>query len=250
MSRNFELLQQIGKEQEIFPGADAERETGIEPISPNLPPVTSESVRIEEVTALVQRLFRLPGVQAPRTVVFAGTERNNGCTWICARVGEALASQFSASVCLVDAHLSSPHLHELFGQHNHHGLSDSLLRPDPMGSFVLQLAQPNLAMVSCGGTPERARGLLSSNRMRARLAELRSMFEYVLVDASAVSSSKDAIILGAGSDGVVLVLKANASRREAAHSAVQELQAAGVRVLGTVLNQRTFPIPEAIYKKL
>jgi Mrp family chromosome partitioning ATPase len=46
------------------------------------------------------------------------------------------------------------------------------------------------------------------------------------------------------------MLKANSSRREIARKAVQDLQAANVRVLGAVLNQRTFPIPEALYKKL
>jgi protein-tyrosine kinase len=52
------------------------------------------------------------------------------------------------------------------------------------------------------------------------------------------------------SDGVVLVLKANSSRREAARQALNEMQSANVRVLGAVLNQRTFPIPEKIYKRL
>jgi len=65
-----------------------------------------------------------------------------------------------------------------------------------------------------------------------------------------MSSSKEAIVLGALSDGVVLVLKANSSRKETARSAVQEFQTAKVRVLGAVLNQRKFPIPEAIYNKL
>jgi Mrp family chromosome partitioning ATPase len=45
-------------------------------------------------------------------------------------------------------------------------------------------------------------------------------------------------------------LKANSSRKETARGAVRELQAAKVRVLGAVLNQRTFPIPQSIYSKL
>jgi Mrp family chromosome partitioning ATPase len=48
----------------------------------------------------------------------------------------------------------------------------------------------------------------------------------------------------------VLVLKANSSRRESARGAVHDLRAAKVKVLGAVLNQRTFPIPQSIYDKL
>jgi Mrp family chromosome partitioning ATPase len=105
-------------------------------------------------------------------------------------------------------------------------------------------------MVSCGSAAEKAQELLSSSRMQARLEELSSLFNYVVIDASPMSSSKEAIVLGAASNGVVLVLKANSSRRETARNAVQELNAARVQVLGAVLNQRTFPIPEAIYKRL
>jgi len=75
------------------------------------------------------------------------------------------------------------------------------------------------------------------------------MFDYVLVDSSAMSSANDAISLGAAADGVILVLKANSSRKETARNAVRDFQAANVRVLGAVLNQRTFPIPDSIYNK-
>jgi Mrp family chromosome partitioning ATPase len=46
------------------------------------------------------------------------------------------------------------------------------------------------------------------------------------------------------------MLKANSSRRDTARKAMQELQTGNVRALGAVLNQRTFPIPEALYKRL
>jgi Mrp family chromosome partitioning ATPase len=186
----------------------------------------------------VERVFLVSDKSAPRTVLFTGTEAGSGCTWMCARAGEALASHGSGSVCLVDANLRTPRLHEQFGIANHHGLSDALLQPEAIESFVVRLSPGNLAIVSCGGVVENARVLLTSSRMRARLAELRAIFDYVLVDASA----KEA--------GVVLVLKANSSRRETVRRAVHELQLANVKVLGAVLNQRTFPIPEALYKWL
>jgi Mrp family chromosome partitioning ATPase len=48
----------------------------------------------------------------------------------------------------------------------------------------------------------------------------------------------------------VLVLKANSTRKDRARNAVRDLQAAKVKVLGAVLNQRTFPIPDKLYNKL
>jgi protein-tyrosine kinase len=253
MSRNFELLQQIGKEQEIFSPSTPSMEPEIVevPESVEAPATSLDNASTDEVRSLVHRVFLLAAGPAPHTVVFAGSEPGSGCSWICARTAEALARQVSGSVCLVDANLRAPGLHGQFGIPNHHGLSDALMHSeDPIGTFVTGLSPRNLSIVSCGSVPDGAHGLLTSSRMRSRLNELRMMFDYVLIDASATNSSKEAIVLGSLADGVVLVLKANSSRKETARNAVQEFQAAKVQVLGAVLNQRTFPIPEAIYNKL
>lgn len=251
MSRNFELLQQFGKDQQIFehPDVAGVSEVFVEPaaVSMVVPPDKPE---VQEVKTLIQRVFLFPAAQAPHAVVFVGTEGGSGCSWICARAAEALAYQVIGSVCLVDANLRAPGLHQQFGIPNHHGLSDALLHNEPMGVFVTPLSPPNLSIVSCGSAAEGAQGLLTSNRMWTRLKELRSMFDYVLIDTSAMNSSRESIALGAVSDGAILVLKANSSRKETARNAVQEFQAAKVKVLGAVLNQRTFPIPESIYSKL
>lgn len=249
MSKNFELLQQIGKEQEMFhlsePSPDAFSDT--EQLPPL--PVTSDNAGVDEVSALVQRVFLISGNETPRTVLFTGSEAGSGCSWMCARAGEALAGRISGSVCIVDANLHAPSLHAQTGIPNHHGLSDALLESGPISSFVTQLS-PNLSIVSCGSAVERGASLLTSNRMLARLNELNSMFNHVLVDAPAMNGSREAVLLGAACDGVILILKAHSSRRETARGAVREFQTAKVRVLGAVLNQRTFPIPSSIYNRL
>jgi Mrp family chromosome partitioning ATPase len=91
---------------------------------------------------------------------------------------------------------------------------------------------------------------VTSENLKRRLTELRCQFDYVLIDAAPMNTCKDCIVLGKSSDGVVLVLKANSSNRKAARKALQELQAARTTVLGAVLNQRTFPIPDSIYRRL
>jgi Mrp family chromosome partitioning ATPase len=47
-----------------------------------------------------------------------------------------------------------------------------------------------------------------------------------------------------------MVLEANSTRRITARKAKKTLEDGNVRVLGTVLNNRTFPIPEKIYRLL
>jgi Mrp family chromosome partitioning ATPase len=51
-------------------------------------------------------------------------------------------------------------------------------------------------------------------------------------------------------EAAVLVLTANITRREAAIKAKEQLLRQGVTLLGTVLDQRTMPIAESIYRRL
>jgi capsular exopolysaccharide synthesis family protein len=209
-----------------------------------------EGPELEEISKLVQRVFLLPGSESPRTVVFSGAESGNGCSWVCARVAEVLASQVSGSVCLVDANFRNPGLNEQFAVENHHGLTDALREREPIRTFAKALSCPRLWLLTSGSENGDAQNLLSSDRMRFRMSELKAEFDYVLIDTPSLSASNDATVLGSSTDGLVMVLKANSSRREIARTAIQGLRAAKVHVLGAVLNQRTFPIPQAIYEKL
>jgi protein-tyrosine kinase len=259
LSRTFELLHLAGRMQEILgswseqpqtvPSEQAQTLPEMENL-PSTPCLEMEGTVRDEITKLVQTLFLFPEVKGPRRVVLAGTESGSGCTWVCAHAAEVLASQIRASVCVVDCNLRSPRLHQQFGLENHHGLSDALHSSDPVRQYASQLSRTNLWLLSCGSTPENWQTLLASDRMRQRLRELCGAFDYVLIDAPPLGSCNDAVVLGGLSDGVVLVLKANSSRRETARQALQALQGANIPVFGAVLNQRTFPIPDRIYRRL
>ncbi len=252
MSRNFELLSQVGKMGDIaqspeVPLAPILTEAANESLVPTATLSVPGAVR-DEIVKLVRNLFFVPGENAPRRVVFAGTESGTGCSWICAQAAEILASQVHGSVCVVDCDLRSPSLHQRFQVPNGPGLSDALLNSSPLRPYLQRLSRSNLWLLSAGSGRETQATLLTSDSMRSRLAELYAQLDYVLLDVASLNTSHDGTALGSSADGVVLVVRANASRREIARKSLQELQAAKVQALGVVLNQRTFPIPQAIYK--
>jgi succinoglycan biosynthesis transport protein ExoP len=251
LSRNFDLLKQLDRTKEILDSHQEKPET-VRPTetAPSAPSVEMDGRVRDEIGKLVQNLFRSPNMKGPRRIVFTGTESGNGCSWMCSRVGEILASQVHESVCVVDCNLRSPGLHQQFAIENHYGLSDALLRSDPIRQYARPLSRPNLWILSCGSAAENGQTQLASEPMRLRLAELRTQFDYVLLDVAALNTCNDGIVLGSLSDGIVLVLKANSSRRDTARQALQQLQDANIPIFGAVLNQRTFPIPEALYKRL
>ena len=83
-----------------------------------------------------------------------------------------------------------------------------------------------------------------------RLVELRNEFEYSVIHGPAAGISSEAALLGELADGIILVLGANSTRRATARKIKDTLEATRSRILGTVLSERTFPIPERIYRRL
>jgi len=251
MSRNFELLHEAGKVQEML-RQRIETPVATAPVVmiQGAPSLQIDDAAREEVNKLVQRLFLASGTLCPRQVVFAGTERGNGSSWTCAHAADVLASQVSGSVCAVDCDSLFPTLHEEFKVQNHYGLADALLGGEPIRQYVQQLSRPNLWLLSAGSLHENAPQMLSSEKMQRRMAELQAEFDYVLIDTASLDASNHSGVLGSWCDGVALVLKANSSDRKAARKALAGLETANVRVLGAVLNQRTFPVPDRIYRRL
>lgn len=202
----------------------------------------------EETLRVVQQIFLLQTQEPPRVVVFAGIDPGNGCSRLCASVAEVLAQNARRPVCLVDANFRSPILSDLFGTTNDQGLTDALLQKGPIHSFAKSVNRPNLWLLSSGALAIDSPNLFSADNLRERLGELREEFEFVLIDAPPLSRYSDALVLGQHSEGVVLVLEADSTRRESASVAVAGLRAANVSILAAVLNKRTYPIPEKLYK--
>jgi protein-tyrosine kinase len=253
MSKNFELMQEAGISLNV-PAIDNPKSSLAASNRKAKGKVTEayfnqqDAVTREESLKLVQSVF-LSRIETPaRAVVFAGIDSGNGCSWICAQAADTLAGQRLGSVCLVDANLRSPSLPELFGVTNHYGLTDSLSKRGSIRDFAKLVRSDNLWLLSCGSLGTESSGLLNSETMKTRVSELRKEFDYVLIDSPPLNTYSDGIALAQVADGLVLVLEANSTRREPAVKVAENLRAAQIKILGAVLNKRTFPIPESLYK--
>jgi polysaccharide biosynthesis transport protein len=254
MSKNYELMQgalrqargdaPFGKDPSKVVFLEAEAEPQV-----SLPSSTFDAAAQQECFRLVQRLFLTQSSSPFHTVVLTGVDRGDGCSRICVESGRILAASSKSSVCLVDGNLRNPSLASSLGIPDQWGLANSLVEQGAIRSFTKQL-QPNLWLLSAGTVDADSPGLLNSDRLKVRLQELRQEFDYILIDSPALNLCPDSLALGALADGVVVVLRADATRRESALKSLQTLRGAKVQVLGAILNQRTFPIPDFVYRRL
>ncbi len=235
MSANADVL---GRSECI--GAPA-RETALPPVEARCETGdwNPEDFAREQIRSLVRRVFFSSGTRQVRQVVFSAAGPSRDVADICDQVGQALAQETTSDIAIVG---SEP------------GEGGAIRTPRYMGnaaikSWATQTAinlwrVPEFRVRECGEGSRTGRHWLSC------LAELRNEFEYAVIHGPAAGISSDAALLGELTDGIILVLGANRTRRATARTIKATLEATRSRILGTVLSERTFPIPERIYRRL
>jgi len=196
----------------------------------------------EQIRSLVQQLFLRGGPRSPRQVVFSCVDKSSDIADICQQVGRSLSAEIAGSVCIVEV-AAQRRCDESFQIPISHIEGLDCLRDSALClSKTLWLMPWDVFL--------RDRKALCAGWVRSRLDELRLAFDYTIFQAPPVGQFSDALLLGHLCDGVVLVLTASSTRRVAARKVKERLYSANARLLGTVLNDRKFPIPEKIYKRL
>lgn len=237
MSCNFELITELKSALGATSSSSVARAASV---------FNSGGACREQMAGLVQRVFLSRNGAAPRQVVFCGINTEVGCSSVCAQVGRVLAAHSAREVCLVDANLCSQRLAGILGID---ATPISAERSKPVRERCVQV-NDKLWLAGAGLLAGDSETLPPVAELKERLARLASAFEYVLIDSPGANVSGDAAVLGCAADAAILVIEANVTRRVTARKAKEVLDAANVRLLGTVLYNRTFPIPEQLYGRL
>jgi hypothetical protein len=192
----------------------------------------------EQIRGLVRQVFFSSRLPPARQVVFSAAEPQIEVAGICERVGWALAQETSASIAIVGREHPTATVEWRDGG-----------RISPVKSRSTHVAS-NLWRVWGVASAEEENEFRSARGWLSGLTELRGEFEYAVIHGPPAGSSSEAALLGRLTDGIVLVLGAHSTRRVTARKIKQALEASEVTILGTVLSERTFPIPAGIYQRL
>ncbi len=190
-----------------------------------------------QIRGMVRRLFFTTPERPVRQVVFTALEPQTDLHSICKSVGEALALETQGRVAVAGV------LPEAVAEE---GLAS---RPDvregtPRSRRVASRVQANLWLLA--GPEKKSASALGLHQY---LSQIRGEFEFSIVTARAADWF-EAIAMSQFADGVVLVLSAQHSRRITARRMKEALEGSRARLLGTVLADRLFPLPESIYRRL
>lgn len=253
MSNIFDALRR--KQQESEPRTTP-KEGGVRlaPVAPELaasaPDIDYQQVR--ELESLRERIeIELPQ-NGRRVVALASSVTGEGASTVGLKLARIMARESDRKVLLIDADLTrSPQTLSLAVQKEAvPGLTEVLRGTVDFTHAVLPTDEPNLHFLSSGRERLRAMDVFGSPRMKQFLDEMARMYRMVLVDCPSVLEHTEVPLIGSLTEGVVLVVWAHRTRREVVQKALTILHGSRCRVLGVVLNQRRYPIPGFLYRRL
>ena len=146
-------------------------------------------------------------------------------------------AQGGARVLLVDTDMRKPRIHRSFGLKSDRGLSTVMMGDAKLADVVFHSEVPNLDVLPCGPTPPNPAELIHTERFREILEQCKRDYSRVVLDSPPAGFVTDPAILGNLADGVVLVVRAGHTTREAASFARRQLTDARARILGVVINR-------------
>ena len=198
-------------------------------------PLHAESFRVTLASLMRGQM----GTQ-PQVILVTSPGPEEGKTTITCNLGRALA-ETGRRVLVIDADFRRPRVHKVFGLPNAVGIVDLLSETTPIREYRRDaLGFPtsisNLLLLPNGSRSENIPKALYSPRLRELIQRLREEFDTILIDTSPMLHIADARIMSEVVDGVVLVLRSGVTAKDTVMTALDQLNADHVVILGTLLN--------------
>lgn len=242
-----------------------------QPAPPNEPPrLVIPEIIVREFSMLRQRVQQAQAEQGMQVIAITSSISGEGCSTVAyflslllsqsangylphqeLSAGNAAAARVAPrGVLLIDGNLERPLQHRLFDVELHPGLAEFALDNRASNLCTRNLLPHQFDLVTSGNANGYCHDIWHLAKMKTLFQKLREQFAFIIIDAPPVLHHPETLSLSRLADGVLLVVKANQTRLEVIDEAKLQLKTAGARLLGVVLNERRFFIPQGIYKRI
>jgi capsular exopolysaccharide synthesis family protein len=142
--------------------------------------------------------------------------------------------QHGRRVLLIDADLRGPRLHMMLGTTSSPGLSDYLQGGNDEFSIMQRGPMESLFFIPSGEEISDPAELVANGRLKFLLQRVEALFDWIIIDSPPAVPVSDASVLAKACDGVLMVVRSNATPVDMARRARQEFP--DQALVGVVLN--------------
>jgi len=145
-------------------------------------------------------------------------------------------AQMGDRILIVDSDLRRPSMHRYLKVSNNIGLTNYLLGQATIDEVIQTTEIPTLHFIPSGKLPSSSMGILSSAKMKEFVAEMKSRYDYVFLDAPPIMGVSDATVLASMVDMCVLVVQYRKYPQMMTQRAKEMVTKVGGELVGVVLN--------------
>ena len=145
-------------------------------------------------------------------------------------------AQMGDRILIVDSDLRRPSMHRYLKVSNNIGLTNYLLGQATIDEVIQTTEIPSLHFIPSGKLPSSSMGILSSAKMKEFVAEMKSRYDYVFLDAPPIMGVSDATVLASMVDMCVLVVQYRKYPQMMTQRAKEMVTKVGGELVGVVLN--------------
>ena len=196
-------------------------------------PFSAEGERLRSLRSQLQlRWFKEGASRVALAIV--GTRPGEGRSLLAANLAVTFA-QAKERTLLIDGDMRNPRQHLLFKVENQTGLSNLLT--GRMHEQVIKLVPgiPGLAILPSGPIPPNPEELLGRSSFDRILEQSMSAFDVVIIDTPAMTMGADVTLLARFAGAALIVARNNMTCTAEFQELVDQMQEAGVKVVGSVL---------------
>jgi len=189
--------------------------------------------------------------KAPKVLVLTSSIHSEGKTVVSLNLAVSIAhATKKPKVLLIDADMRRGRIGKYLGVEHPLGLSDVLSGQAELEEALFNIDMDHLSFMTSGAVPPNPVELLDSEKMESLLLDLKKRFDHIIIDTPPIISVTDAGIIGAKSDGVLMIIQAGRTQRGIVSRAAELLHQSHTRILGHVLTNVEYHLPEYIYRYL
>jgi capsular exopolysaccharide synthesis family protein len=211
----------------------------------------SKSTVAEQYRTLRTNLQALSSKSPLRAITITSSIHGEGKTITAINLAISMAHDLGKkSILLVDADLRRARISKYLGFTSELGLADLITNGSNVDEAVLNIGIDNLTVLPAGKIPPNPAELLGSMKMKNFISLLKSKYDYIIFDTPPIIPVTDAGLLGAQTDGVILVIQADRTQKGIVEHGQGLLKQAQAKLLGYILTNIQYHIPGYIYRYL
>ena len=182
-----------------------------------------------------------------KSVVITGIEGSKEDAVTISDLGLYLSCNTDCKVLLIDADLRFSMVSELFGMSDTSGLAE-VLEGKIRYEDAVQDAGSNLFVLPAGKTSLNPGNLLELVAMNDLLNIAKEHYEMIFINCGDIKNSADVNVLLPFTNDLVIILNEGKVKRQVVKHLIAPLEQKNVNIIGVILNNCRYAIPEIIYK--